>query len=214
MKVIVTVLQKKTPLWVTILTIILAALAVWNGIKANQLARKTYTAEHIPRLIVSPLTVRFYPPDVPETAGQVKIEISPIIENVSEAAAREVTLNFETKDWYGHKTSLFKIYEEAKHPVPHILSLPKNSRMVYPSYTPDAPASGLAGFLNQEKPFDLKLTLSWKDVDGKEYVYVGFYILKNAPLPAGEQRLYFQPLSTYDSVKDGELAWKNAKHEL
>ena len=146
--------------------------------------------------------------------GQVKIDMSAVIENLSETLARQVSLNFETRDWYDHKTSLFEIYKAAKYPIPHILSLPKSSRIIYPSYAPDAPAGGLQGYLSQDKPFKLKLTLSWKDANDKKYVYVGFYDLKSAPLPDGSYKLYFQPLNTYDSVKDGEAAWNYAQQEL
>ena len=66
----------------------------------------------------------------------------------------------------------------------------------------------------QDKPFKLKLTLSWKDTNGNKYVYVGFYDLKSAPRPDGNYMLYFQPVSTYDSVKDGQIAWDYAKQEL
>lgn len=96
-------------------------------------------------------------------------------------------------------------------PIPHFLSLPKNSRFFYPSYAPDAPASGESGFVSQDKPFKLKLTLYWKDVNNNEYVYVGFYDLKSARLPNNENQLYFQPISAYDSVKDGIVAWDNAE---
>ena len=92
-------------------------------------------------------------------------------------------------------------------PIPHILSIPKNSRLFYPSYAPDAPASGEEGFVNQDKPFKLKLCVYWKDINEKEYVCVGFYDLKFTTLPNNENQLYFQPLSFYDSIKDGDKAW-------
>ena len=88
-------------------------------------------------------------------------------------------------------------------PIPHILSLPKNSQILYPSYAPDAPASGEAGFISQNKQLKVKISLYWQDVNDKEYVYVGFYDLKRAVLPNNENQLYFQPISTYDSIKDG-----------
>ena len=222
------IFEKKTPLWVTFLTLLLATCAGYNGCVANRraneanliakssldISNEVHKTKDIPRLTVSPLGAQFYIPTNPEVPGQVKIDMSAIIENLSETPAREVALNFETKDWYGHKTSLFEIYKSANHPIPYILSLPKTSRMTYPSYAPDAPAGGLQGYLNQDKPFKLKLTLSWEDTNDKKYVYVGFYDLKSAPLPDGNYRLYFQPLSTYDSVKDGEAAWAYTQQEL
>jgi len=189
--------------------------------EANKIAKESYTISNeifktkaIPRLIVFPMEAKFYTPENPEAPGQVKINLSAMIENLSETNAMQVAINFETKDWYEHKTNLFNIYKEAHGPTPHILSLPKNSRLFYPSYAPDAPASGESGFLNQNKPFKVKITLYWKDINDNEYVYVGFYDLKSAPLPNNENRLYFQPVSTYDSVNDGDLAWEYAKKSL
>ncbi len=222
------IFEKKTPLWVTCLTLLLAVWAGCNGYVANHrvdeanriakssldIASEAHKTRDIPRLTVSPLGAQFYTPEYPEVPGQVKINMSAIIENLSETPARQVALNFETRDWYDHKTSLFEIYKAAKHPIPHMLSLPKSSRVTYPSYAPDAPAGGLQGYLSQDKPFKLKLTLSWKDTNDKKYVYVGFYDLKSALLPDGSYMLYFQPLNTSDSVKDGEAAWTYAQQEL
>lgn len=179
--------------------------------KSFEIANEIYKSKEIPRLIAAPLAPKFYVPENPEVSGQVKINLSAIIENLSEVSAREVAINFETEDWCGHKTSLFDIYKEAKCPIPHLLSLPKNSRLEYPSYyRPDAPASGENGFVTQDKPFRLKLTLYWKDINDKKYVYIGFYELKNAVLPDNENQLYFQPVNTYDNVKDGDIAWDYA----
>lgn len=188
---------------------------------ANSLAERSYAlsetiynSKDIPRLIVAPLSVEFFILSNPEVEGQVKINISAIIENMSEVSAKDVALNFETEDWYGHKTSLFQIYRDAKMPIPHFLTIPKNSRLLYPSYAPDAPSIGEQGFIQQEKPFKLKLILEWKDINNKKYVYVGFYNLKSSLLPNKQAVLYFQPLNTYDSVKDGKVAWENAEKDL
>lgn len=204
----------------------IAALALFNSCQNTKLAQKAnsqaeksyalseaiYNSKDIPRLIVAPLGAEFFTPDKPEVAGQVKINISAIIENMSEVGAKDVSLNFETEDWYGHKTNLFQIY--AKMPIPHFLTIPKNSRLLYPSYAPDAPSSGEQGFIQQEKPFKLKLTLGWKDINNKKYVYVGFYNLKSSLLLNKQAVLYFQPLNTYDSVKDGKIAWEYAEKGL
>lgn len=178
--------------------------------KSYKLSETIYKSKDIPRLIAAPLGAEFFIPAKPEVEGQVKISISAVIENLSEVSARDVSLNFETEDWYGHKTNLFQIYKEAKMPVLHFMTLPKNSRILYPSYAPDAPASGEQGFIQQEKPFKLKLTLEWSDINNKKYVYVGFYNLKHSLLPSKQVVLYFQPLNTYDSVKDGRIAWDRA----
>lgn len=128
--------------------------------------------------------------------------------------AREISINLETEDWYGHKTNWFNIYRDAKLPIPHILTLPKNSSIFYSPYAPDAPSSGEAGFLSQDKPFKLKITLYWKDVNNKKYIQVGFYELKGSRLPNNENLLYFQPLANYDNVNDGEEAWKYEKKSI
>ncbi len=232
MWIVVKILREKTPWWVTLLTIAFAAWGVRNGCSANRIARESagtareaneiagrsfaiarevHEAKDIPRIVAYPFGVRFYVPTNPEVPGQVKIDMSAIIENLSEADARHVKVNFETQDWFDHRTSLFQIYEERKHPIPHILSLPKGSRFIYPSYAPDAPSGGEAGYLGQEKPFKLKLCVYWKDINEKEYVHVGFYELKAAPLLDGQNMLYFQPVETYDSIKDGDVAWNRAK---
>jgi len=182
--------------------------------KSYDISNEIFKSKEIPRLVVSPLSAEFYVPEDPEVSGQVKINLAAIIENLSEVTAREIAINFETEDWYGHKTSLFDIYKTAQRPIPHILSLPKNSRLLYPSYAPDAPSTGEHGFVNQEKPFKLKLTLYWKDVNSKEYVYVGFYDLKSSRLPNSKNQLYFQPINTYDSIKDTDEAWDYAKQSL
>ena len=182
--------------------------------KSFDIADKIYKSKDIPRLITFPVSAEFYTPDKPEVPGQVKINISAIIENLSEVSAREISINFETEDWYGHKTNLFDIYKETNLPIPHFLSLPKNSRLLYPSYAPDAPASGESGFVAQDKPFKLKLILYWKDINDEKYVYVGFYDLKSTRLPNDENRLYFQPIDTYDNIKDGDIAWNNAKKQF
>ena len=235
-------LSKKTPLWLTLLTIVFSVFGIRNGCVANRVAHKStqvaqeanaiardankiskesfniasevYKSKDIPRLVVFPLTAQFYVPEKPEVPGQVKIDMSAMIENLSEANARDVALNFETEDWYGHGTSLFQIYQEMKQPIPHIASLPKNSRFPYPSYAPDAPATGEAGFVSQNKPFKLRLTLYWKDINYKDYVYVGFYQLKSSQLLNGTHQLYFQPVNIFDSVKDGQSAWDRAKQPL
>jgi len=178
------------------------------------IAREVHKSKDIPRLVAHPLGVRFYVPSNPEVPGQVKIDMSAIIENLSETDARHVSINFETLDWYDHPTSLFEIYKERNHPVPHILSLPKGSRFIYPSYAPDAPSSGETGYLGQDKPFKLKLSVYWKDINEKEYVHVGVYDLKAAPLPDGRNMLYFNPIETFDSVKDGDVAWERAKGSI
>lgn len=182
--------------------------------EANNISKEIFKSKNIPRVIASPISAKFYIPEQPEVPGQVKINISAMIENLSEVNAREVAINFETKDWYEHKTSLFDIYKESNMPILHILSLPKNSRILYPSYAPDAPSSGEDGFVNQNKPFKVKITLYWKDINNKEYVYVGLYDLKSTILPNNERQLYFQPINTYDSVKDKNLAWDYAKKTL
>lgn len=175
------------------------------------IANEVYKSKDIPRLKASPLQARFYVPDKPEAAGQVKINFGVVIENLSETNAKDISINFETEDWYGHKTNLFNIYKEAGMPVPHILTLPKNSNVFYPSYAPDAPASGEAGFLAQDKPFKLKISLYWQDINDAKYVQVGFYELKGTRTPNAEALLYFQPLSNYDSVNDGAKAWDQEK---
>ncbi len=212
--------EKKTPLGITIAaTLLTAFLGIWgirNGCTANETASKSfkineeiYKAREIPRLVVSPLNVQFYTPEKPQVPGQEKIDISAVFENLSDVPAREISLNFETEDWFGHPTSLFQIYREQKAPIPHIFSLPKGQKLVYPSYAPDIPAAGESGFIQQNKPFRLKLVLHWKDVNDRKYVYVGFYTLK--PSPWGDRHLfYFQPLNAYDSVKDDDTAWKYA----
>jgi len=189
--------------------------------EANEIAKKSYDisneiykAKEIPRLVARPISAKFYSPETPEAPGQVKINISAMIENLSESNARDIAINFETKDWYDHKTSLFNIYKEANRPIPHISSLPKNSQLFYPSYAPDAPSTGEQGFIGQDKSFKLKLTLYWKDINNKEYVYVGLYDLRSAPLPNNETQLYFQPINTFDNIKDGEIAWEQAKKDL
>jgi hypothetical protein len=223
--IVVKVLKEGTPKWVTILTIALAAWGVSNGCNANRIAnqsaataetanhianqsltiaREVHQAKDIPRLVAHPLDARFYVPTNPEAPGQVKIDMGAIIENLSETDARHVSINFGTLDWYDHRTSLYEIYKERKHPCPIILSMPKGSRFVYPPYAPDAPSSGESGYVNQDKPFKLKLSVYWKDINEKEYVRVGVYDLKAASRPDGKNRLYFQPIETFDSVKDGE----------
>lgn len=213
---------------VAIIPTIIAVLALFNSCQNTKLAQKAnaqaeksyvlseaiYNSKDIPRLIVAPLGAEFFIPDKPEVVGQVKINISAIIENMSEVSAKDVSLNFETEDWYGHKTNLFQIYRDTKMPIFHFLTIPKNSRLLYPSYAPDAPSSGEQGFIQQEKPFKLKLTLEWKDINNKKYVYVGFYNLKSSLLPNKQVVLYFQPLNTYDSVKDGEIAREYAEKGL
>jgi len=183
------------------------------AVEANQIAQKAYTvssdiykSKEIPRLKATPLSAKFYIPENPEAKGQVKINFSALIENLSEAIAREVSINFETEDWYGHKTSLYEIYKNSKRPIPHILTFPKNSSMLYPSYAPDAPSAGEQGFVSQDKPFRIKITVYWKDVNSKEYIYVGYYDLKYVILPNNEYQLYFQPIANYDSINDGDLA--------
>ena len=229
---IIVKLREKTPGWVTLLTVAFTAWGIQNGCNANRIARESarsaeranniasesltiakevHEAKDTPRLVAHPLAVRFYVPDNPETAEQIKIDMSAIIENLSESNARHVKVNFETLDWYDHRTSLFEIYKERQHPVPTVLSLPKGSKFIYPTYAPDAPSSGEAGYLSQDKPFKLRLSVYWKDINDKEYVQVGIYDLKAAPLLDGRNMLYFQPIETFDSVKDGDIAWQRAK---
>lgn len=66
--------------------------------KSFDIADKIYKSKDIPRLIASPVSAKFYVPEKPEAPGQVKINISAIIENLSEVSAREVSINFETED--------------------------------------------------------------------------------------------------------------------
>ncbi len=217
MKIQINVLLEKSPWWATILALVFSVFALVNGYISNQTAKESlrissevYKSKNIPRLLATPLSAKFY---VPENAvpGQVKIDMSAVIQNLSETDARSVSLNFETEDWTGFQTSLFKIYRDARQPIPHFLLVPKNSQLIYPSYAPDVPATGEAGFVNQDKSFKLKLTLYWEDINDQKYVYVGFYELRSALLPNGKRLLYFQPISTFDSVKDKEAAWNHAK---
>ena len=232
-------LNENTPRWVAITTIVIAIYGACQGRiandradKANSLAKSAndiaeqsnivsqrslaitdeiHRSREIPRLVASPSGVRFYFPKNPETPTQAKIDISAIFVNFSDVSARSVALNFETLDWDNppHPTSLFQIYRERKHPIPHLLKFAGGAQMIYPSYSPDVPNAGEAGFLAQDKPFRLKLALHWDDVNDKKYVWVGFYTLEHAPF--GErQQLYFQPEEAYDSVKDGAVAWKYA----
>ena len=180
--------------------------------KALKISDDIYKSKEIPRLKATPLHAYFYTPTAPEAPGQVKINISAMIENLSEVSAREASINFETEDWYGHKTDLFDIYKQSKMPIPHILTIPKNSQIFYPSYSPDAPASGLDGFLSRNKPFKVKVVIYWKDINDKRYVQVGFYTLESGDLPNGEKLLYFQPVEIYDSVTDNDKAWQYAKN--
>lgn len=176
--------------------------------KSFNVANKIYQTQDIPRLIANPRAPKFYTPKggVP---GQKKLGIGVIIESFSEVKAIGVSLDVETEDWTGHKTSLFDIYKKAKEPILHILSFPKNARLEWDYYyKPDIPASGKTGFLSQEKPFKVKLILRWKDINEKEYIYVGIYHLKHRRGTS----VYFSPISNYDSIKDGEKAWEFAKY--
>ncbi len=181
--------------------------------KTSTLYNDIYKQKEIPRLEVYPTNVDFYIPDSPEVAGQVKIKIGTVIKNLSEANAKGISLNIETMDWYDHYTNWLDIYKNNKLPIPHIASLPKNADLIYPSYIPDAPASGKNGYINQDKPFLSKLTLSWKDNNNKEYVYVAFYKLDYSRL-IDNVFLYFSRIEDSDSVIDGQKAWDYAKLNL
>ena len=167
----------------------------------------------IPRLEAYPISVGFYTPDKPEAAGQVRIHIGTIIKNLSEANAKHISLNLETKDWYGHCTNWFEVYKSYKFPIPKITSLAKNADLIFPSYTPDAPSSGEAGYVSQEEPFVLKITLSWQDNNNREYVYVAFYKLEYSRL-ADKVFLYFSKIEDYDSVLNSQKALEYANKSL
>ena len=181
--------------------------------KMAALSNDVYKQKEIPRLEVYPISVDFYTPASPEVAGQVKIKIGTIIKNLSEANAKGVSLNIETKDWYDHCTNWFNIYKEIKLPIPHIASLSKNSELIYPSYTPDAPSSGKEGYVNQDKPFLVKLILYWRDNNNKDYLYMAIYKLDHSRL-VDNIFLYFSQIEAYDSVIDGQKAWDYAKLDL
>lgn len=181
--------------------------------KMSTLSSDIYKQKEIPRLEAYPINVDFYSPTNPEAEGQVKIKIGTIIKNLSEANAKGISLNIETKDWYDHYTNWLDIYRDNKLPIPHIASLPKNTDLMYPSYIPDAPASGKNGYISQGKPFLSKLTLYWKDNNNKEYVYVAFYRLDFSRL-IDNVFLYFSRIEEHDSVIDGQKAWDYAKLSL
>lgn len=190
-----------------------AKLALAEAKKTFNLYNDIYKLKEIPRLQVYPIGAKFYIPTKPEVPGQVKIAIGAMIESHSEANAKDIAINFETRDWYNHHTSLFQIYKDAKQPIPHIASLAGGTKLPYPSYAPDAPASGEAGYISQDKPFLLKLTLYWKDNNNKEYSYVAFYKLEYNRLYDGLY-LYFSRIEDYDSVNDGKKAFEYAEKSL
>lgn len=181
--------------------------------KMNKIYEDIYKLKDIPRLEVYPIGAEFYVPIKPEVPGQVKINIGVVIENHSEANAKSIAINFETRDWYNHPTSLFQIYGDAGQPIPHIASLAGGTKFLYPSYVPDAPASGEAGYISQDKPFLLKLTLRWKDNNNKKYSYVAFYKLEHSRL-IDKVHLYFSQIEDYDSVNDGHKAFEYAEKSL
>lgn len=191
----------------------IARAALNESKKTADLYSDIYKQKDIPRLEVYPISVKFYIPDKPEVPGQIKISIGTIIKNLSEANAKDISLNLETKDWYDHYTNWFNIYKDAKLPIPHIASLAKNTEIIYPSYAPDTPSAGEDGYVNQDKPFLLKITLSWKDNNNKEYVYVAFYRLEHSRL-VNDIFLYFSKIEAYDSVIDGRKAWEESEISL
>jgi len=182
--------------------------------EANQTAQKAlnitedaHKRKDLPRLVVYPWKVRFL---TLKELGQVKIDMSAVYENVGEVTAKDVTLNFETKDWYNHKTSLFQVHKDQNKPVRPLISMPRSSRVFYPSYAPDVPAGGSGEFIQRDGPFTLKLVLRWKDVNDIEYVYVGVYALRQGGI-APQEYFYFEPVHTFDSVNDGDVTWQFAE---
>ncbi|GEM_PF-5216571 len=167
----------------------------------------------LPRLEVYPIGVQFYTPTPQEVPGQVKIAINTHIKNLSEANAKAIALNIETKDWFDHYTNWFDVYKEINLPIPHIASLGPNTELPYPGYAPDAPNSGEAGYISQANPLLLKLTLYWNDNNNKKYVYVAFFKLNYSRLSNGNY-LYFAKIESYDSVIDSDKAWTFSKKSL
>ncbi len=221
-------LQGDTPKWFTILTAICAIAGICLAYEANKLATEAnkiahdtearsinlYKAKELPRLIPYPLNPRFYVPTNPEVPGQVRFDMGVVMQGQNDTTSLNARLNIETRDWTGFKTNLHEISKAQGIPNPVFSSISRNSPVIYPSYSPDAPASGAAGFVNQDKPFKVKLVLEWEDVNREKYLYVGFWDLKHAALPDKKYLFYFTPTENYESVLDGQIAWQEAKRDL
>lgn len=133
-------------------------------------------SERMPNLVVKPIVFKPYAPSPPQVPGQYKAEIVIALVLKNNKIANNIRVKFDIEDGTDRKVNS-EDWDVIAKQKPLILS------MVYPdaksvSWTPDIPNGIKEIARNREKPFILRILVTWENMQGDCYKLMSYSELR------------------------------------